>query len=320
MKNFRHSLAALRAVLATAGLAAVAGLAQAQISDDVVRIGLMGDLSGPYSGNGGPGSVLGRQDGHRGLRRQGRRQAGRTADHGRPEQARRRAERRAQMAGGRQGGCDRRRLGLVDRAGGADPDEGKAEALPDRRHRHLRPHRQGLLADGLPVPGRHLLAAQGRGADADRQGHQDLLLRDRGLRLRRGAADRGHALHRTGRRQGGGFGQASAGHHRLLVVPAAGAVERRQGDRDPERRAGPVQLAQAGGRVPHHQGRPERERVRHDHQQRRRDGPGDRAGPEHHGALLLGPRRRLARPGASASWNATTAWCRPTSWRASTAP
>ncbi len=32
--------------------------AQAQISDDVVRIGLMGDLSGPYSGNGGPGSVL----------------------------------------------------------------------------------------------------------------------------------------------------------------------------------------------------------------------------------------------------------------------
>jgi branched-chain amino acid transport system substrate-binding protein len=58
MKNFRHSIAAVRAVLATAGLVAIAGLAQAQISDDVVRIGLMGDLSGPYSGNGGPGSVL----------------------------------------------------------------------------------------------------------------------------------------------------------------------------------------------------------------------------------------------------------------------
>ncbi|MDM0057703.1 ABC transporter substrate-binding protein [Variovorax fucosicus] len=58
MKNFRHSLAALRAVLATASLATVAGLAQAQISDDMVRIGLMADLSGPYSGNGGPGSVL----------------------------------------------------------------------------------------------------------------------------------------------------------------------------------------------------------------------------------------------------------------------
>ncbi|HSW17870.1 MAG TPA: ABC transporter substrate-binding protein, partial [Ramlibacter sp.] len=58
MQNFRRSLAALRAVLATASLAAVAGLAHAQISDDMVRIGIMGDMSGPYSGNGGPGSVL----------------------------------------------------------------------------------------------------------------------------------------------------------------------------------------------------------------------------------------------------------------------
>jgi branched-chain amino acid transport system substrate-binding protein len=30
----------------------------AQISDDVVRIGIMGDMAGPYSGNGGAGSVL----------------------------------------------------------------------------------------------------------------------------------------------------------------------------------------------------------------------------------------------------------------------
>ena len=56
--NQRHSLTVLRAVCAAAGLAAVGGLAHAQISDDTVRIGLMGDLSGPYSGNGGPGSVL----------------------------------------------------------------------------------------------------------------------------------------------------------------------------------------------------------------------------------------------------------------------
>ncbi|VTU45225.1 ABC transporter substrate-binding protein [Variovorax sp. PBL-E5] len=57
MKRLWHSLTALRAVFATAALAA-AGLAHAQISDDVVRIGLMADLSGPYSGNGGPGSVV----------------------------------------------------------------------------------------------------------------------------------------------------------------------------------------------------------------------------------------------------------------------
>ncbi|MFT3821965.1 MAG: ABC transporter substrate-binding protein [Rubrivivax sp.] len=39
-------------------LLALAGVAQAQISDNVVRIGVMGDQTGPYSGNGGPGQVL----------------------------------------------------------------------------------------------------------------------------------------------------------------------------------------------------------------------------------------------------------------------
>lgn len=51
--GLRASLTAVAAMLALA-----AGSAQAQISDDVVRIGIMGDVSGPYSGNGGPGSVL----------------------------------------------------------------------------------------------------------------------------------------------------------------------------------------------------------------------------------------------------------------------
>jgi branched-chain amino acid transport system substrate-binding protein len=41
-----------------AGMAIATTTAQAQISDDVVRVGIMGDMSGPYSGNGGPGSVL----------------------------------------------------------------------------------------------------------------------------------------------------------------------------------------------------------------------------------------------------------------------
>lgn len=43
---------------AAAALALCAGPAAAQISDDVVRIGIMTDMAGPYSGNGGPGSVL----------------------------------------------------------------------------------------------------------------------------------------------------------------------------------------------------------------------------------------------------------------------
>ena len=52
----RRLSASLTAVAAALTLAS--GAVQAQISDDVVRIGIMGDMSGPYSGNGGPGSVL----------------------------------------------------------------------------------------------------------------------------------------------------------------------------------------------------------------------------------------------------------------------
>ena len=47
-----------QAALAAAMLALAAPQAGAQISDDVVRIGIMGDMAGPYAGNGGPGSVL----------------------------------------------------------------------------------------------------------------------------------------------------------------------------------------------------------------------------------------------------------------------
>ena len=46
--------------LATAASIALmcATTAQAQVSNDVVRIGIMGDLNGPYAANGGPGSVI----------------------------------------------------------------------------------------------------------------------------------------------------------------------------------------------------------------------------------------------------------------------
>lgn len=45
------------AVMPVAMMLLAAG-AQAQISNDVVRIGVMGDQTGPYSGNGGPGHAL----------------------------------------------------------------------------------------------------------------------------------------------------------------------------------------------------------------------------------------------------------------------
>jgi branched-chain amino acid transport system substrate-binding protein len=43
---------------AVASLSLFAAAAQAQVSDDVVRIGIMADMNGPYAANGGPGSVI----------------------------------------------------------------------------------------------------------------------------------------------------------------------------------------------------------------------------------------------------------------------
>ncbi|MBI5279462.1 MAG: ABC transporter substrate-binding protein [Burkholderiales bacterium] len=47
----------LTAIAATAALASAAGLAQAQISDGVIKIGVMNDMSGLYADIAGPGSV-----------------------------------------------------------------------------------------------------------------------------------------------------------------------------------------------------------------------------------------------------------------------
>ena len=53
------SLPRITSLAAAAGIAILSATsAQAQISDDVIRIGIMGDMNGPYAANGGPGSVL----------------------------------------------------------------------------------------------------------------------------------------------------------------------------------------------------------------------------------------------------------------------
>ena len=46
-----------KTILAAATLA-LATIASAQVSDNAVRVGIMADMTGPYSGNGGPGSVI----------------------------------------------------------------------------------------------------------------------------------------------------------------------------------------------------------------------------------------------------------------------
>ena len=53
----RFAINALAIVIGVGGFL-VAPAVHAQISDDVVRIGVMADQTGPYSSNGGPGSTL----------------------------------------------------------------------------------------------------------------------------------------------------------------------------------------------------------------------------------------------------------------------
>jgi branched-chain amino acid transport system substrate-binding protein len=57
----RRKLSALLVAGASASLAALPGAANAQISDDVVKIGVLSDMSGLYADIGGPGSVLAAQ-------------------------------------------------------------------------------------------------------------------------------------------------------------------------------------------------------------------------------------------------------------------
>ena len=118
----------------------------------------------------------------------------------------------------------------------------------------------------------------------------------------------GHALERDTsavvdrqRRQGARRRQASDQHLGLLVLPAAGAGLEGQGGRPRQCRRRHHQLDQAGGRIRHRRGRPEARGAAAVHQRRAFAGPEDRAGPDVHGILLLGPERRRPAPGRSAS-------------------
>ena len=57
----KKKLSALLVSAALATMAALPGAANAQISGDVVKIGVMNDMSGLYADLGGPGSVVAAQ-------------------------------------------------------------------------------------------------------------------------------------------------------------------------------------------------------------------------------------------------------------------
>ena len=133
------------------------------------------------------------------------------------------------------------------------------------------------------------------GLAAVKQRSRHLVLPDRRLRLRTGPGKGHHQCRAEVRRQGAGQRPPPAQHLGFLVLPAAGAGLEGQGDRARQCRRRHHQRDQAGGRIRHHEGRPEAvaaARLRHRYRQRRAR---DRAGPAARRSLLLGPQRRHPR-------------------------
>ena len=150
---------------------------------------------------------------------------------------------------------------------------------------------QNCSADRLPVVVGHL---RGRGRHRDRTDEAEarhLVLHHGGLHLRasaRGAGERGGA---EAWRQGARLGAGAVQHVGLLLLPAAGADLRRQGDRACHRRRRHHQRAEAGARIRPRPEGAEGRRAVHEHHRRGRARPRSRAGADHHHVVLLGPHR-----------------------------
>ena len=113
------SMQRTKLVLLATLFALSSGIARAQISDDVVKIGVLTDLSGPAATATGPGSVAAARSGGRRFRRQGSGQANPGHFRRSSDQARSRGRHRPAMVRPRSGRSDRRRAGVSRWLGGA---------------------------------------------------------------------------------------------------------------------------------------------------------------------------------------------------------
>ena len=150
----RLNLIAAALLGAATALAAIA--ADAQVSGDVVRIGVINDMSGLYSDLGGEGSVaaakLAVEDFGPTVLRQEDRDRLRLSS----EQAGRRVRDRAALDRRERRRCHRRRRQFGDRARYSRPYPGEKAHLPDLRAGQLRSYRQAVFALRLPFHLRHL--------------------------------------------------------------------------------------------------------------------------------------------------------------------
>ena len=269
------------------------GAANAQISDDVVRIGVLNDQSSLYADLGGPGSVDCRAHGGRGCRRDGARQAGRYRGRRPSEQGRHRRRDRAPMVRCRQGRHGHRVRQFIGCA------RGRAGRGPEEPHRHRRRGRD----DGVYRKGLH--------AQRSRVGLRCATRSPRRLRARWSGEGQdtwffitvdyafGHSLEADAasavarqRRQGAGQRAPSAQHRGFQFLSAAGAGIRGQGRGAGQRRRRHDQRHQAGQRIRIDAcaARPSCRLLVFHHRHPQRGAQG-RAGTYLRHRVLLGPRR-----------------------------
>ncbi len=165
MKNFGSYLAL--------GLSCAAswlgGPARAEISDNVVRVGVLNDISGIFQDTNGMGSVEAARMAAEDFNGGGKEHQGRDRLRRSPEQGRCRTGDRAQMARRRRGRCHRRRAEFGRRSRHQRAAARLPYDVPGVVHRQFRSHRQGLFAEYHPMGQRRLGDRQhdGGGDDGD---------------------------------------------------------------------------------------------------------------------------------------------------------
>ena len=169
-------------------LAGVFGLAQAQISDGIVKIGVLSDMSSLYTDIAGAGSVVAAKMAieDSGIEKRGVKVELVSADHlNKPDVG-------SSIAGS--GTTATRSTSsstcLVDRAGNQPDHQGEGQGLPRLRRGIVGSHRQGVLAEHRPLDLRHVDARQRHGRRDRQNRRRHLVLPYRRLRVRAGARAR----------------------------------------------------------------------------------------------------------------------------------
>ncbi len=224
----------LLVIMAAIGLLA-APAAQAQVSDGVIKIGVLTDMSSLYADLSGQGSVIAARMAVEdfGAAKKGMKVEIVSADHQNKADVGSGIARQWLDADKVDVIVDTPNSGVALAVNQIVKEKGKAFLVSGRGL--LRPDRQGVLAQHHPLDLRHVGARQ-RHRERHREDRRRLVvLHHRGLRLR----PRARAGHRGGRaqerRQGAGQGAAPAQHRRLLLVPAPGPVLEGQDHRAGER-------------------------------------------------------------------------------------